>query len=40
MKNISRIFPAAEFVTIGGAGHWLHADKPDEVIKNLMKLKE
>jgi len=40
MKNITRIFPAAEFIIIKGAGHWLHADKPDEVIKNLMKLKE
>ena len=24
-------FPDAQLVTIGGAGHWLHAEKPDEV---------
>jgi esterase len=40
IKNISLIFPAAEFITIKGAGHWLHADKPEEVIKNLRRLKE
>ncbi|MEL6235400.1 MAG: alpha/beta fold hydrolase [Pseudomonadota bacterium] len=25
-------FPAAQFATIEGAGHWLHAEKPREVI--------
>lgn len=28
--RILELFPAAEFLTIPGAGHWLHADKPDE----------
>ena len=26
-------FPNAQIVKIKGAGHWLHADKPDEFIK-------
>jgi pimeloyl-ACP methyl ester carboxylesterase len=25
---VERLFPAAEIVTIGGAGHWVHADQP------------
>ena len=40
IRDITRIFPAVEFITIKGAGHWLHADKPDEVIKNILRLKE
>ncbi len=36
--DIRKIFPAAEFVELKGAGHWLHSDKPEEVIKNLRKL--
>lgn len=38
--DILKVFPAAEFVRISDAGHWVHADKPDEVIKNLLRLKE
>jgi esterase len=38
--EIRRVFPAAEFVKIQGAGHWIHADKPDEVAGYIMKLKE
>jgi esterase len=38
VTGIRRIFPAAEFIVINGAGHWIHADKPDEVIDNLRKL--
>ena len=26
---IRALFPAARFVTLKGAGHWLHADNPD-----------
>lgn len=36
--DISGIFPAAEFIDIPGAGHWLHADNPDEVIKSIKRL--
>lgn len=28
--EIGRLFPAAEFKTLEGTGHWLHAEKPDE----------
>jgi pimeloyl-ACP methyl ester carboxylesterase len=38
--DILKVFPAAEIIKIPGAGHWIHADKPDEVIKHLKKLKE
>ena len=36
--SIRKVFPASEFIVINGAGHWIHADQPDEVIKNLRKL--
>lgn len=36
--DILNIFPAAEFVDIPGAGHWLHADNPEEVISWFRKL--
>ena len=29
--EIRRLFPAARFVTIAGAGHWLHAEQPEAV---------
>jgi pimeloyl-ACP methyl ester carboxylesterase len=35
-EEIRRIFPAAKFVTIPGAGHWVHADKPNELL-DIMK---
>ncbi len=34
---IINLFPAAEFITIPGAGHWLHAEKPELVIKTLRE---
>ncbi|PNF41951.1 hypothetical protein B7P43_G14635 [Cryptotermes secundus] len=46
-EEIKRIFPAAKFVTIPGAGHWVHADKPNELllvikefIQSMEKLEE
>lgn len=39
-QDIKKIFPAAEFITIKNAGHWLHADNPEEVIKNIRKLSD
>ncbi|KAJ9600716.1 hypothetical protein L9F63_026147 [Diploptera punctata] len=36
-NRIKEIFPAAVFVTIPGAGHWVHADKPNEVLEVLEK---
>jgi esterase len=37
IASIRKVFPASEFIVIQGAGHWIHADKPDEVIKYLRK---
>ena len=37
-NDIRRIFPAAEFFTIQGAGHWVHSDNPGEVVKMLKML--
>jgi len=36
--GILHIFPAAEFIEIPNAGHWLHADNPEEVIKSIKRL--
>jgi pimeloyl-ACP methyl ester carboxylesterase len=36
--DILKIFPAAEFTVVENAGHWIHADRPDEVIRNLKLL--
>jgi pimeloyl-ACP methyl ester carboxylesterase len=33
-------FKQAELVKIEGAGHWLHHDKPDEVLNVLNKFLE
>jgi len=35
--NIRRLFPAAEFVLIQGAGHWIHADNAEAVRDSLLK---
>lgn len=32
---IHSLFPQAEIVTVEGAGHWVHADKPAELLKIL-----
>lgn len=36
--EILKIFPAAEIKEISNAGHWLHADQPFEVARNLKLL--
>jgi esterase len=38
VAEIRKVFPASEFVVIQGAGHWIQADKPEEVINTLRKL--
>jgi esterase len=38
--DIARIFPAAEFINVPDAGHWVHADNPAEVIKNIKRFLE
>lgn len=35
--DILDIFPAAEFIEIPNAGHWLHADNPEAVIKSIRR---
>jgi pimeloyl-ACP methyl ester carboxylesterase len=37
-RDIQKVFPAAEFVEVPNAGHWIHSDQPDAVIKNIKKL--
>jgi pimeloyl-ACP methyl ester carboxylesterase len=32
---IRSIFPVAEIVTIPGAGHWIHAEQPSLLVKNI-----
>lgn len=39
-ERILNLFPAATVKTIGGTGHWLHAEKPDMVgrsVKNFLE---
>jgi esterase len=33
MQRILGHFPAASLVTVEGAGHWVHAEKPEELLK-------
>jgi esterase len=37
-RDIRNVFPAAEIIEIPGAGHWIHVDKPDEVVKYIKRL--
>jgi esterase len=37
-KKIRGLFPAAEFIKIKNAGHWIHADNPDAVAEILLGL--
>jgi esterase len=37
-RDILKVFPATEFITIANAGHWIHSDRPDEVVKNIKRL--
>ena len=34
---IKKHFPAAEIKTISGAGHWVHADEPEEFVRVLQE---
>lgn len=45
MKNqdiprLKTLFPNASVVTIDGAGHWVHADKPQELLTALKEFLE
>jgi esterase len=37
-KDILKVFPGAEFIIVQNAGHWIHAERPDEVIRSVKKL--
>jgi len=37
-QDILKIFPSAEINEIKHAGHWLHADQPAEVARNILRL--
>jgi esterase len=37
-RGIKVVFPAAELIVVPGAGHWIHADKPADVISNIKRL--
>jgi pimeloyl-ACP methyl ester carboxylesterase len=37
-KKILKVFPAAEFIVIPGAGHWIHSDNPEAVRQCFLKL--
>lgn len=37
-KLIEKHFPNSKIETICGAGHWLHAEKPDQVFKAIEKI--
>jgi pimeloyl-ACP methyl ester carboxylesterase len=33
---IRELFPLAQIQTIAGAGHWVHADQPEEFLRRLL----
>jgi esterase len=35
LKEIRKIFPAAEIISVKNAGHWIHAERPD-VIESIL----
>ena len=37
LTGIQGRFPASEIVTINGAGHWVHADSPDEFARTVSE---
>jgi pimeloyl-ACP methyl ester carboxylesterase len=36
-RQIRTVFPNSEIQTIEDSGHWIHADKPDEMFHAVMK---
>jgi pimeloyl-ACP methyl ester carboxylesterase len=36
--DINKVFPVAEIITIPGAGHWVHAEKPDEIAEVFLRI--
>jgi len=36
-EEIYKLFPNASFKTVADAGHWVHAEKPDELLEILLR---
>ncbi|MDX9697131.1 MAG: hypothetical protein RBT49_15175, partial [Bacteroidales bacterium] len=36
-RAITTIYPQAEIKTIQNAGHWVHAEQPDEFLKTVKR---
>lgn len=36
LKEIQKIFPAAEIINVKNAGHWIHAERPDAIESILL----
>ncbi len=36
IRSVFDFFPEAKIITVPGAGHWIHSDKPDFVISELL----
>lgn len=36
LTEIEELFPDSELVTIAGAGHWVHAEAPEEFVETLL----
>lgn len=37
IRFIKTLYPSAQFKTIDGAGHWVHAEKPDELFTTIYE---
>jgi esterase len=37
-NDILKLFPSAEFINIQNAGHWIHSEKPDEIVKYIRSM--
>lgn len=37
LTTIRHFFPEASLVTIPGAGHWVHADNPDDFTREILQ---
>lgn len=37
LKDINKLFPAAEIITVKNAGHWVNSERPDAIIEILLQ---
>ncbi|MGD0581782.1 MAG: alpha/beta fold hydrolase [Bacteroidales bacterium] len=38
IRDILKIFPSAEIIKIADSGHWVHAEKPDEIVEVFVRI--